>query len=308
MKQVKAELTKRILLRLGSRSYSEEYTNLPNRCLPESVLNPLNSIYESLTGCTLDPESNSYTVRSTNEGDFRAVYGPSLVRSGENLAISWGPGIINLGTNLQVEQNVETPPSFSFAQAKDFQGYNVTALVATLIADDDSVYVMEFPVRFSDPKDDSVNPSTCTALATSNKLDKLVEKLATRGNGQSDLSGLEGPSLKPTDLPAGQYRITKANTQEAGKFGVSYAFQLEVPEPFTFVDKNNNEVEVEDKAILWANKPLKEAMETEPVVSPTSPIVFTVRGVARSSNGKLYAEMKIDSLGYDDGEDCDLGF
>ena len=71
MKNIKIDvnLSERNRARLESRSYESNYTDVPNRALPEALRGELGVIYEALTGDTLPEDSNTFTVRA-NGGTF----------------------------------------------------------------------------------------------------------------------------------------------------------------------------------------------------------------------------------------------
>ena len=89
--KIDVNLSERNRARLETKTYDSNYTDVPNRALPEALKDEMGVIYEALTGDALPEDSHTFTVRA-NSGTFKRLYSPTVFSTEGNagVIIRWG--------------------------------------------------------------------------------------------------------------------------------------------------------------------------------------------------------------------------
>ena len=283
MKNIKIDvnLSERNRARLESRSYDANYTDVPNRALPEVLRGELGVIYEALTGDALPEDSNTFTVRA-DSGTFKRLYSPTVfsTEGNEGVIVRWGDRDIPVQFaegKIKVE-GADRKVKFSF---KDDQiGKYDEPVLSVSIAKEGTLYTMPFPVRSAD-WENRMSGDILDALLEESP-DKIAENLGVAGDPSK--RGTAGPSfqghfIKASELPLGVYALTSYRARETN-YGTDYLIQAVIEEPFVASSRAKDpiteewgdiEVEVSGYAIVKPNNALKKLLAAEPIISEESP-------------------------------------
>jgi len=289
MKNVKIDvnLSERNRARLESRSYDSNYTDVPNRALPESLKAELGVIYEALTGEALPEDSNTFTVRADG-GTFKRLYSPTVFSTEGNagVIVRWGdrdiPVTLEAG-KISVE-GADRKTKYAFKD--DTIGKYEEPVLSVSIARDGTLYTMPFPVRSAD-WENRMNGDILDALLEESP-EKIAENLAVAGDpskrGEGGGPRLQGPIIKVAELPIGSYQLTAYRSRET-QYGMDYLIQAVVEEPFVATTRvkddvteewGDAEVEVSGFAIIKPNTALKKLLAADPIISEESPATLSV--------------------------------
>ena len=288
MKNVKIDvnLSERNRARLESRSYDSNYTDVPNRALPETLRAELGVIYEALTGDGLPDDSNTFTVRA-NSGTFQRLYSPTVfsTEGNEGVIVRWGDRDIP----VQLEEGkikVEgADRKVKFAFKDDQIGKYDEPVLSVSIAKEGTLYTMPFPVRSAD-WDNRMTGDILEALLEESP-DKIAENLGIAGDPSKRGEGgpsLQGHWIKVAELPLGTYQLTYYRERET-QYGMDYMIQAVIDEPFVATSRAKDpnteewgdvEVEVSGFAVIKPNKQLKKLLAAEPIISEEQPATLTV--------------------------------
>ena len=284
--KVDVNLSDRNRARLESRSYESNYTDVPNRALPESLKAELGVIYEALTGDDLPEDSNTFTVRA-DSGTFKRLYSPTVMSTEGNTGaiIRWGDRDIPL-TFAPGKVSVEgAAAKTKFAFKDDTVGKYEEAVLSVSIASSGVLYTMPFPVRSAD-WENRVNGDILDALLEESP-EKIPENLAVAGDPSKRGEGgprLNGYIIKVAELPLGSYSLTSYRTRET-QYGLDYLIQAVVEEPFVATTRvkdelteewGDAEVEVSGFCIVKPNNALKKLLAADPIISDESPATLSV--------------------------------
>ena len=284
--KIDVNLSERNRARLETKSYDSNYTDVPNRALPETLKVELGVIYEALTGEDLPDDSNTFTVRA-DSGTFKRLYSPTVMSTEGNagVIIRWGDRDIDL-TFASGKIKVETAAAKTkFAFKDDLIGKYEEAVLSVSIAKDGTLYTMPFPVRSAD-WENRVNGDILDALLEESP-DKIAEQLAIAGDpSKRGESGprLQGYIIKVSELPLGTYNLTAYRPRET-QYGLDYMIQAVVEEPFVATTRvkdevteewGDAEVEISGFCIVKPNNALKKLLAAEPIISEESPATLVV--------------------------------
>ena len=284
--KIDVNLSERNRARLETKSYDSNYTDVPNRALPETLKAELGVIYEALTGEDLPDDSNTFTVRADG-GTFKRLYSPTVMSTEGNagVIIRWGDRDIDL-TFDSGKIKVETAAAKTkFAFKDDLIGKYEEAVLSVSIAKDGTLYTMPFPVRSAD-WENRVNGDILDALLEESP-DKIAEQLAIAGDpSKRGESGprLQGYIIKVSELPLGTYNLTAYRPRET-QYGLDYMIQAVVEEPFVATTRvkdevteewGDAEVEISGFCIIKPNNALKKLLAAEPIISEESPATLVV--------------------------------
>ncbi len=284
--KIDVNLSERNRARLETKSYDSNYTDVPNRALPETLKAELGVIYEALTGEDLPDDSNTFTVRADG-GTFKRLYSPTVMSTEGNagVIIRWGDRDIDL-TFAAGKIKVETAAAKTkFAFKDDLIGKYEEAVLSVSIAKDGTLYTMPFPVRSAD-WENRVNGDILDALLEESP-DKIAEQLAIAGDpSKRGESGprLQGYIIKVSELPLGTYNLTAYRPRET-QYGLDYMIQAVVEEPFVATTRvkdevteewGDAEVEISGFCIIKPNNALKKLLAAEPIISEESPATLVV--------------------------------
>jgi len=284
--KIDVNLSERNRARLETKSYDSNYTDVPNRALPETLKAELGVIYEALTGEDLPDDSNTFTVRADG-GTFKRLYSPTVMSTEGNagVIIRWGDRDIDL-TFDSGKIKVETAAAKTkFAFKDDLIGKYEEAVLSVSIAKDGTLYTMPFPVRSAD-WENRVNGDILDALLEESP-DKIAEQLAIAGDPSKRGEGgprLQGYIIKVSELPLGTYNLTAYRPRET-QYGLDYMIQAVVEEPFVATTRvkdevteewGDAEVEISGFCIVKPNNALKKLLAAEPIISEESPATLVV--------------------------------
>jgi hypothetical protein len=287
MKNVKIDvnLSERNRARLESRSYDANYTDVPNRALPEVLRGELGVIYEALTGDMLPEDSNTFTVRA-DSGTFKRLYSPTVFSTEDkNVIVRWGDRDIPVAFDsgkIKVE-GADRKVKFSF---KDDQiGKYDEPVLSVSIAKEGTLYTMPFPVRSADWENRMTGDILDALLEESP--DKIAENLGVASDPSKRGEGgpsMQGHFIKVAELPIGEYALTSYRARETN-YGTDYMIQAVIEEPFVAASRAKDpvteewgdvEVEVSGFAIVKPNNALKKLLAAEPIISDTDPATLHI--------------------------------
>ncbi len=284
--KIDVNLSERNRARLESRPYESNYTDVPNRALPETLKDELGVVYEALTGEALPEDSNTFTVRADG-GTFKRLYSPTVMATEGNagVIIRWGDRDIPV-TLASGKISVEgAAPKTKFAFKDDTIGKYEEPVLSVSIASSGVLYTMPFPVRSAD-WENRVNGDILDALLEESP-EKIAENLAVAGDPSKRGEGgarFNGPIIKVAELPIGTYSLTAYKTRE-NQYGMDYLIQAVIEEPFVATTRvkdpvteewGDAEVEVSGFAIIKPNTALKKLFAADPIISEESPAFLSV--------------------------------
>ncbi len=284
--KVDVNLSDRNRARLESRSYDSNYTDVPNRALPESLKAELGVIYEALTGDDLPEDSNTFTVRA-DSGTFKRLYSPTVFSAEGNtgVIVRWGDRDIPL-TFASGKISVEgAAAKTKFAFKDDTIGKYEEPVLSVSIAKDGTLYTMPFPVRSAD-WENRVNGDILDALLEESP-EKIAENLQIAGDPSKRGEGgarLNGYIIKVSEMPIGSYSLTAYRPRET-QYGTDYLIQAVIDEPFVANTRvkdevtdewGDAEVEVSGFCIVKPNTALKKLLAADPIISDESPATLSV--------------------------------
>lgn len=284
--------------RLEAKHYEKDYTDVPNRVLPEDVFRAISAIYAELSGGggVLELEDSTFCVRAQG-GILKSILAPSVYREasyneageatpGNRLVIRWGKELFPIDVTKEgFTSPMAKNKKFKLALKSDTSGkYENTCLSATLTnSTTKEIYSMLFPLRSAD-WDNKIDTDIADVLLEEENVTALLDyfQLAPNPEGSGGNSGgrMQGHFVKAAQFPAGEYVATQYRSRARdGKFGKEYYIQVEVPEPFSAQVPEKQEdgtwglkqVEVFDYAVMVANSPLKRILSASPVITPESP-------------------------------------
>jgi hypothetical protein len=301
--KVYSHLGGRNLSRLKAKKYNRPFTNIPNSVLPKQMFNELNVVYEAMTGDQLPVEDYTFLVKADENGKFKRFYIPGVYRNDETLIIKWGDREIPLELKDSKITIPGLPPKSKIAfKEEKWNGYDTVVLSVTFTKDGDS-YNLVFSLKFAS-LDDEYSPEHLEMLLENDK-EAFLEIFArpNSGNGESSQQ-LEGPVVKLSALPIGEYKIT-AYRSYSNSYGVQHLVQTSTNEPFEAETRVKNEktgewesqkIEIVGKFIAKANNKLNSYLLAEPIFSEENPGVLKI--VEKSVfNG--YPAVKIDFFASD---------
>ena len=284
--KIDVNLSERNRARLESRPYESNYTDVPNRALPESLKAELGVIYEALTGDELPEDSNTFTVRADG-GTFKRLYSPTVMSTegNEGIIIRWGDRDIPVAVAPGKVSVEGAAPKTKFAFKDDTIGKYEEPVLSVSIASSGVLYTMPFPVRSAD-WENRVNGDILDALLEESP-EKIAENLAVAGDPSKRGEGgprLSGYMIKVAELPLGTYALTSYRPRET-QYGMDYLIQAVIEEPFVATTRvkdevtdewGDAEVEVSGFAIVKPNTALKKLLAADPIISEESPASLTV--------------------------------
>ena len=287
MKNIKIDvnLSERNRARLEARPYESNYTDVPNRALPEVLRGELGVIYEALTGDVLPEDSNTFTVRADN-GTFKRLYSPTVFSTEDkNVIVRWGDRDIPVAFDsgkIKVE-GADRKVKFSF---KDDQiGKYDEPVLSVSIAKEGTLYTMPFPVRSADWENRMTGDILDALLEESP--DKIAENLGVANDPSKRGEGgpsMQGHFIKVAELPIGTYGLTSYRARETS-YGTDYMIQAVIEEPFVAASRAKDpvteewgdvEVEVSGFAIVKPNNALKKLLAAEPIISDENPATLHI--------------------------------
>ncbi len=285
--KIDVNLSERNRARLETKSYDSNYTDVPNRALPEALRAELGVIYEALTGDELPTDSNTFTVRADG-GTFKRLYSPTVMSTEGNagVIIRWGDRDIDLTFASGKIKTDGGATKTKFAFKDDVIGKYEEAVLSVSIAKEGTLYTMPFPVRSAD-WENRVNGDILDALLEESP-DKIAEQLAIAGDpskrGEGSGPRMQGHFIKVAELPLGTYTLTSYRGRET-QYGMDYFIQAVVEEPFSALSRAKDpmteewgdvEVEVSGFAIVKPNNALKKLLAADPIIDEDNPAYLTV--------------------------------
>jgi hypothetical protein len=286
--KINPNLDERNRARLEAKTYTRAYTDIPNAALPESMRTALGAVFKALTGEDLEPTGSTFTVRADANGTFKRLYSPTVFSTeGSGLVIRWGDRDIPLEVTSGKITTTSAPKGTKFAFKEEQIGKYTEPVLSVSTTFDGTLYSLPIPVRSAD-YEDKVSADLLDLLLDENP-EAIAEKLqvasdlSKRGESSGTGERMQGPFVKVAALPLGDYTVTTYRVKEGGQYGTDYFLQVQVPEPFSAlvrqqVDGEWTEVETEisDWCIVKPNNALKKVMAAEPVITPEMPATLKV--------------------------------
>lgn len=288
MKNIKVDinLSDRNRARLESRSYESNYTDVPNRALPEALRGELNVMYEALSGETLPEESNTFTVRS-QDGTFKRLFSPTVFSTeAGGLIIRWGDRDIEV---VAADGKLSVPtsaPKLKLAFKDDTVGKYETAVLSASIAKDGTLYTMVFPVKSADFENRMTGDILDALLEESP--DKIAENISVAGDpskrGEGTGPRMQGRFVKVSAMPLGEYKLIGYRERETA-YGMDYMLQAVIEEPFVASVREKDEVteewgdvdaEISGFCIVKPNGALKKLLAAGPIIDEENPAMLHV--------------------------------
>ena len=315
--------------RLEAKSYDKNYTDIPNRVLPQEVFKALSAVYLELSGNALSVEGSTFTARSDN-GILKGILAPSVYRGatypeaeegaepviGDSLVIKWGGEVFPLNVNPEgISFANSTAKKIKYALKTESTGrFEDTCLVVTLTdSAAKEIYTVMFPVRSAD-WDNRLDPDVAEVLLEEGNTTGFLDYFQVLPNPNrkgGDGSGrLKGHFIKVAHLPLGEYVVTDYRTKLGGQYGPDYFLQVEVLEPFVaptgVKDQESGEwadqeVEVSDYVVIKPNAALKKILAAQPVITPEATARLTVFEHSEY-NGHPTAKVRLEVSSFEEKE------
>ena len=285
--KIDVNLSERNRARLETKTYDSNYTDVPNRALPENLREELSVIYEALTGEGLPEGGNTFTVRADG-GTFKRLYSPTVfsTEGNEGVIIRWGDRDIPLtfdGGKVKVEG---AAAKTKFAFKDDTIGRYEEPVLSVSIASSGTLFTMPFPVRSAD-WENRVSGDVLDALLEEAP-ESIAQNLQVAGDpskrGEGGGPRLQGYIIKVAELPLGEYTLTAYRSRET-QYGMDYMIQTVINEPFVATTRikdevteewGDAEVEVSGFAIVKPNGQLKKLLAADPIIDEANPATLTV--------------------------------
>jgi len=274
--------------RLESKSYSRNYTDVPNSALPETLRVALGTVFKALTGEELDPSGSTFTVRADAAGVFKRLYSPTVFSTEDKgLVIRWGSQDIPLLLTPGKITTATAPKGAKFTFREESIGKYTEAVLSVAITADGTLYSLPVPIRSAD-FDDRLSADLLDLLLDENP-EAIAEKiqvasdLSKRGENSGSGERMQGPFVKVAHLPIGDYTVTTYRTKEGGAYGTDYFLQVKIDEPFSAPVRQqidgewtDVETEVSDWCICKPNNALKKTLAAEPIIDRDNPATLRV--------------------------------
>tara|TARA_R110001592_G_scaffold83420_1_gene247033 strand:+ start:352 stop:1314 length:963 start_codon:yes stop_codon:yes gene_type:complete len=284
--KIDVNLSDRNRARLESRAYDSNYTDVPNRALPETLKDELGVIYTALTGDSLPDDSNTFTVRS-DKGTFKRLYSPTVfsTEGNEGIIVRWGDRDIPVTVEAGKIAVEGAAAKVKYAFKDDLVGRYEEPVLSVSIAKEGTLYTMPFPIRSADWENRMTGDILDALLEESP--DKIAENLAVASDPSKRGEGgpkLEGYWVKAAELPIGDYTLTSYRPRET-QYGMDYMIQAVVEEPFVATTRvkdavteewGDAEVEVSGFVVVKPNKQLKKLLAAEPIISEETPATLSI--------------------------------
>ena len=284
--KIDVNLSERNRARLETKTYESNYTDVPNRALPENLKEELGVIYEALTGEGLPEDSNTFTVRADG-GTFKRLYSPTVfsTEGNEGVIIRWGDRDIPLTFESGKIKVDGAAAKTKFAFKDDTIGKYEEAVLSVSIAQSGTLYTMPFPVRSAD-WENRVSGDVLDALLEESP-DKIAENLQVAGDPSKRGEGgprMQGHIIKVAELPIGTYQLTSYRSRET-QYGMDYMIQAVIEEPFVATTRMKDEVtdewgdaevEISGFAIIKPNGALKKLLAADPIIDENNPATLAV--------------------------------
>ena len=284
--KIDVNLSDRNRARLETKSYDSNYTDVPNRALPETLKVELGVIYEALTGEVLPEDSNTFTVRA-DSGSFKRLYSPTVFATEGNagVIIRWGDRDIPVAFTAGKIKVESANAKAKYAFKDDTIGRYEEPVLSVSIAKDGTLFTMPFPVRSAD-WENRVNGDILDALLEESP-DKIAENLAVASDPSKRGEGgprLQGPIIKVSAMPIGTYTLTAYRPRET-QYGMDYLIQAVIEEPFVATTRvkdevteewGDAEVEVSGFCIVKPNGALKKLFASDPIIDEENPATLHV--------------------------------
>ena len=285
--KIDVNLSERNRARLETKTYDSNYTDVPNRALPEVLKTELGVIYEALTGDGLPEDSNTFTVRADG-GTFKRLYSPSVysTEGNEGVILRWGDRDIPVSFDSGKIKVEGAAAKTKFAFKDDTIGKYEEPVLSVSIASSGTLYTMPFPVRSAD-WENRVSGDVLDALLEESP-DKIAENLQVAGDpskrGEGSGPKLQGYFVKVAEIPLGTYTLTSYRSRET-QYGMDYMIQAVVEEPFVATTRMKDdvteewgdaEVEVSGFCVVKPNGALKKLLAADPIIDAENPAYLTV--------------------------------
>jgi len=284
--KIDVNLSERNRARLETKTYESNYTDVPNRALPENLKEELGVIYEALTGEGLPEDSNTFTVRADG-GTFKRLYSPTVfsTEGNEGVIIRWGDRDIPLTFEAGKIKVDGAAAKTKFAFKDDLVGKYEEPVLSVSIAQSGTLYTMPFPVRSAD-WENRVSGDVLDALLEESP-DKIAENLQVAGDPSKRGEGgprMQGHIIKVAELPIGTYQLTSYRSRET-QYGLDYMIQAVIEEPFVATTRMKDEVteewgdaevEISGFAIVKPNGALKKLLAADPIIDADNPATLAV--------------------------------
>ena len=284
--KIDVNLSERNRARLETKTYDSNYTDVPNRALPEALKDEMGVIYEALTGDALPEDSHTFTVRA-DSGTFKRLYSPTVFSTEGNagVIIRWGDRDIPVTFDSGKVKVEDAAAKTKFAFKDETIGRYDEPVLSVSIAQSGTLYTMPFPVRSAD-WENRVNGDILDALLEESP-DKIAENLAVAGDPSKRGEGgprMQGHIIKVAELPIGTYTLTAYRSRET-QYGMDYMIQTVIEEPFVATTRvkddvteewGDAEVEVSGFAIVKPNNALKKLLAADPIIDDTNPASLTI--------------------------------
>ena len=316
--KIDVNLSEKNRARLETKSYESNYTDVPNRALPDTLKTELGVIYEAMFGEELPEDSNTFTVRADN-GTFKRLYSPTVfsTEGNEGVIVRWGDRDANVtfdGGKIKIDGAAS---KLKLAFKDEAIGKYDEPVLSASIAKEGTLYTMPFPVRSADWENRMTGDILDALLEESPE--KIAENLAVAGDPSKRGEGgprLNGPIIKVATMPLGEYTLTSYRPRET-QYGMDYLIQAVVEEPFTATTRvkdevteewGDAEVEVSGFAIVKPNNALKKLLAAEPIISEENPATLHVLEHGEY-NGFATAKVALKCSAFADSADAfDLDF
>lgn len=290
---------------LATRSYSKQYTNVPNRAIKGEFAASLQAFYRALCGEPLAADDHTVTVRAQN-GTLSKLYGPTLYGVSDSMiVIKWGQKMLHLAVDskqkaLQFISEEGTPiglgTEFVTAAFADVKIGNSRDLVLRLSVFDESTeetQILDIGTWTTVNDEDG--------LPTADELNQFVRRAPKKAfkflKECPSFESFEGDTFNLADLQPGEYKVIGYRRLKMDRV----QFMLRV--------SANPELGREADFECWGHNCINPALLSDPVVSAEQPATLMLHAIKENKKGKLrpVAGIVIDAAATKD-TDIDLDF
>lgn len=274
--------------RLESKTYTQTYTDIPNRALPANYREGLSVIYKALTGEEFDLEAHTFTVKSDPNGVFQKLYSPTLFSNedGTGLLIRWGNVDIPVITAPGKIGVASAPKGTKFSFKDEQIGKYTEPVLSVSASSEGTIYSLPISIRKREIKEEL--PADLLEVMLDENPASICDKvyiapdLSKRGEN-APYERMTGPYIKVASMPVGDYKVVKYRKKDGGQYGTDYFMQVQISEPFSAPVRTQVEgawvdvdTEITDWAVVRPNTSLKKTLSADPLISSDAPATLSV--------------------------------
>ncbi|CBA17740.1 hypothetical protein AHIS1_p028 [Acaryochloris phage A-HIS1] len=296
MRTLDLTINNEVLSRLQKKRYEKPTTAVPNKALAATPFgSDLALIYEALTGNTMNPEGNTFTVRANNGGGFSRLYAPAVYNENDTLVIRWGSEYIpfTFVESGGKRKKYSLWPANETAVSKEdleltfakipfgLDGFDPCLKVSLYVEAEQDTITVEFPVWCADnknkPSDDLLNEKL---LRNPTELMTLIAAPPVT---------FDGPTYSfrnEDETHLGEYTVTSYRSVETA-YGTNFIMVVDVT--------NDDRYEVDAFETWSPNTDVKNMLISDPVITAEAPAKLVVSNRQKYTTKAKREGMKIEA-------------